>query len=124
MKIDFDAILKGLDGENIPSRPPVKDEDVRNIAPLTLARACATALITPQQGDGDTPGLGYQLYTLAHRVKDGGEVDLPAEDVALLKSRVERHYMPWVVGQVWDLLEGTDAAAAVKAAGPKARARR
>jgi hypothetical protein len=39
------------------------------------------------------------------RVGGGGQVDLEAADVDLIKRRIERLYAPLVTGQAWDMLE-------------------
>jgi hypothetical protein len=98
-KINLDLQLKSPDGD-----PVVQREGSAEIA--TLKGCAMNALLTPQELDGATPGLGYRLYTLADQIKGGGEVDLDADDVALIKQRIERLYAPWILGQCWDALEG------------------
>lgn len=102
MKVDFDQQFRTLHGGRIT----MTEEDE---TPITLALVAVEALLQPQAEDAHTAGLAYRLYTLAHRIKDGGVVDLDANDVELIKQRVEKGRPPLIVGQAWDMLEGRDA---------------
>lgn len=105
-KIDLEQILTTGEGEPIPIAPPTAEAP--HPEPLTLKIVCLQALLTSQEGDAEVPTMGYRLYTLAHGVQKGGERDLTADDVALLKTRIARMYSPWVVGRSWDMLEGRE----------------
>ncbi len=99
MNINFSTQLIGPNGEIIPASP---DPDAQ---PMTLKDVCMTALLTQMQGDAETKGQAYRLYTLANQVKADGMVNITAFDVALIKERIERIYPPWIVGQAWDQLD-------------------
>jgi len=45
-------------------------------------------------------------YELAKKVYIGGEVDLIAEEITLIKERIGDIFAPVIVGQVFDILEG------------------
>jgi hypothetical protein len=61
------------------------------------------ALLRPTE---DKDGAAkYRLYTLAQKVSAGGSVELPVEDVAILKQKIGENFAPMVVGRAYDLLE-------------------
>ncbi len=50
-----------------------------------------------------------RLWRLANLISTADEVDLSAEEVVLLKEGIDRAYpWPFIVGQVWDLLDPAD----------------
>ena len=53
-------------------------------------------------------------YAMAVQLVDGGAQDLPVEDVTLLKKIVGELMPPIVVGQVWEMLEGSPSEVATK----------
>lgn len=72
----------------------------------TLRDVAFGALQAPLPGDERMDGKGkLAIYALAAKVHAGGVVDLNAEELALLKSRVEAAYPPLVVGKAVELLE-------------------
>lgn len=100
MKTDFSAIL--LDMHDAPLMRPVEGGDP---VPLTLAWVASEALLRgTDERDGDRK---YQLYSLALKVGGGGEVELKAEDMALVKRKIGEHFTPLVVGRSFDLIERT-----------------
>jgi len=75
--------------------------------PLTFRGAVAGALLSQPSGENLSGAKKYRRYRLARLVMDAqGEVELTAEDVAEIKQAVGEVYLPLVVGQVWDWLEG------------------
>jgi hypothetical protein len=99
MNINFDAQLTGPNQEIIPSSPEP------GAPPMTLKDVCMSAVLTQMQGDAETKGQGYRLYTLAHKINAGGQVHVAAMDVVLIKDRIERIFPPWIIGCAWDLLD-------------------
>jgi hypothetical protein len=72
---------------------------------LTLGFCCSESLLMPNQ-DVD-PGLKIADVQLAEKCLNGGEVDLPPEQVARLKQKVAAAYpSPLVSGQCGALLNG------------------
>lgn len=94
MKRDFDALILKLDGE------PFEDK-------ATLKTVAFLSVTTPLQEDSMLPvEQKMKLYGLAQKVHRGGIVDLSAEDMALLKSRIGSVFNNVVViGRAFDLLE-------------------
>ena len=102
MKIDFSAILLNLQDE--PLLQPVSKEGEKPL-PATLAWVTSEALLrATEEKDGQKK---YQLYSLAMRVGNGGEVEVKAEDIALIKQKIGEQFAPLVVGRAFDLLERT-----------------
>lgn len=109
-KINFDTILLAANGKPFPAATGAVDEQGAVLTEdTTLKMIAMNALLTPLRDDSATPNLAYRLYTLAHRLKDGGEVDLDAGQIQMLKTRVEQTVSPWIVGVTWDLLDSRDA---------------
>jgi hypothetical protein len=78
-------------------------------SPATLGGISAEALVMTF---GDEPTLSGEekrkRYRFAHRIsRSVVPLDLTPEEVVLLRGLVAKAYGPLVVGQVWDLLEGT-----------------
>lgn len=103
MKINLDEMMRTLDGT------PIEDSG----RALRLKDVLVTACLTPLEVDRHQTGLAYRLYTLAHQLQFGGEVDLEASDAAFLQQRVEAvGFPPLTVGQVTDWLNGRSAPSA------------
>ena len=93
MKRDLDQPLLDLDGEDFEP-------------PLTLGTVCyqATAGNTPFDSALQMDEK-LKLYALAKKVHKGGEVELTAEDIALLKKRVAAGFGTMVTGRACEMLE-------------------
>lgn len=100
MIIDFDQVIMLLDGT------PMKLTADADAPDLTLAVVCAEACLRALDDDAAQPGLAARLFNLAARINAGGARDVDAEDVGIIKRRIERSFGPLVVGRSWDLLEG------------------
>jgi hypothetical protein len=109
-KIDLDTVLLAANGKPFPAATGAFKED--GVTPITedttLKLICMNALLVPQAHDSETPNLAYRLYTLAHRIKDGGVIDLDAGQIQVLKLRIEKTVAPWIVGLTWDLLDSRE----------------
>ena len=97
MKIDFNQKIMNLDGT-----APLKKGDSETY--YLLGDAAAEVLLVPEQG---TDGLerakrGALAIDIARRK---GVMDLPIEDVALIKKRIGEVMGPLVVTQAWPMLE-------------------
>lgn len=92
MKIDFSAPIRNFEGDAIEN--------------LTLGTASIQSLMTPVKGDEDMPVLDkVRYFKLASALHGAAEIDLPIEDVALIKERVGKVFTVLVVGRVFELLE-------------------
>lgn len=99
MKIPFGSKIKDLKGDEIKSGDVV----------LTLGVVCTTALLSAHEADQAVGGNEkVRRFKLAMAADQQQEVDMKAEDVALIKSLVARHYAPLVVGRAFDLLDPSD----------------
>jgi hypothetical protein len=99
VKIDFSSILLNLNDTPLMQPPGPEGANV----PATLAWVASEALLrATDEKDGQKK---YKLYALALKVGAGGEVDLKAEDIALIKARIGEQFAPLVVGRAFDLLD-------------------
>ena len=102
MKVTFDdRALTDLDGNDLKL---AEDKS------LTLKGAVSMALTAGLPGDDALEfGKKVELYKLAKRVKKGGELDIKAEDIVVIKQRVAKQFNALVAGQVSEAIEGEDA---------------
>lgn len=113
MHIDFNTPIMGLDGKPVAESVQSELEDgVRHTITqeLTLGRCAVNALFSPLPGDNDMGGAKkLELYLLAQRIHANAEdADYTVEEVALLKDRIGKAYLPQASGPCWLLLEGKE----------------
>ena len=94
--------LKDINGEVFK-----KDKD--NTA--VLADFAMNALLADVQGETVPPAKKFHYYNLASRIKhavseSAEEIDLPSEDIALIKERIGKVYNTGIVGPAWQAIEG------------------
>ena len=98
MKVDFNAEIKTLDGEGIR-------DDKGTL--VTLKSICVQALIAAFQDEQDLAGVEkLKRYELAREINHGGEIQMSAENVVLLKKLIAKGFNVLVVGQTYGMLEG------------------
>lgn len=105
MKIDFSQNILGLDGK--PFR--LTDEDGSPFATLKDVAITALSLLTPAERErGISATDQARRYALMVRIYDApAEIDLPAEDISLIKSLVPVAYpSPRFGGPALKLLDG------------------
>lgn len=91
---DFNAPLKNLDGEPF--------EDLETLHRIALF-ACTTVLPKDQHQSMEEK---IKLYGLAQKIHPGGEIELTAEQIVLLKTRIAAFPLsPIAIGRAIDLLE-------------------
>ena len=97
MKIDFTQVLRDLDGKEIKG----PDGDI------TLGFICVDALLAPLKGEMEKPNAGDAIrrYEFAKAIHKGEEMDLKAEDIALLKGRILKTRTTLIYGITSDMLE-------------------
>lgn len=95
MKIDFDAVLKTLDGEEI------KNGDKT----VMLKTVAVESLLNPNGKEQPEPMVKVERFKLAQKIHDGGEIDLQSEDIAMIKKLIGESYAPLIVGQAYEMLE-------------------
>jgi len=73
---------------------------------ITLGKLACNALLTAYQGEENLAGdEKARRYKLALEIVKSDELDLPVEDVALIKQLIGKNPMPLVVGQAFEMLE-------------------
>lgn len=102
-KINFNTPLLDLKGNQI-AVVISHDQDAPRVLG-TLAVVCVEALLSPLQDEKPTGEMKMRRYELAKRIHPGGEVSLPAEDIAMLKTLVGRAWPALIQGAAWELLD-------------------
>ena len=94
MNIDLKRLICGLDG-----KPFAED--------ATLGQACSNALWNPLRGDEAKPSAyKVKCASLALRIAGADSVDLSAEDIVLIKERIDLAYAhPGIVLRVHEMLD-------------------
>jgi hypothetical protein len=96
MQIDFDTEIRDL------ANQPIMNGDKH----LDLATIATNALLTPQATDQNMPpDEKIKRFRLAQRITNGGAVDIPLEDIVLLKDIIGKFYPPLVVGRAFELFD-------------------
>lgn len=96
MKVDFTKRMQSLESTDLTD----------DSGPFTLARVACNALLAMRPDDKINGDEKARRYKLAVQLVDAGEVDLPAESIALTKKLIGEVYNPLIVGQAWEMLEG------------------
>lgn len=99
MKLDFSQQLTDLDGNPLQDGPPNARRDA------TLGYLAATALLAADPQKPESAEDKVRAYDVAVRVYKGGEQEVSAEDISLIKRKVGEQMTPIVVGQMYRILE-------------------
>lgn len=119
MKVDFDAEIKGVNGEAFTQ--PTMQNGERVSVPVTLGMIAADKILaTATEEDREISAfekcrrgnLALQIYS--------GEADLSIEDVAFIKTRIGELCDPLLVARCWAIIDPKDEAT-VKAKPKKAK---
>lgn len=106
-KINFTTIL--LDQDNAPiteciDSPAPKDfADCKSKQPVTLGVISMRALVAGEQGLAQDESL--KRGQLALSVYKANAVQLPAEDIALIKKQIAKNYSPLMVLRTFQILD-------------------
>lgn len=101
---DFSSVITDPDGKPFPSCSDPKLAECAK--PFTLGAAASAALLTQSLGDERmTAEQKVSRAALALKVRDAGQLDLKAEDVAMIKDAVGKAYQPLVVYRVFGLVD-------------------
>lgn len=102
MKRNLNIVLKTLDGE------PLKEDNNGTVRDVLLSRLAVNALLVNYPDEQSLSGEEkVKRFKLAQQINDAdGDVEITAEQVALLKSLIAKGYTPLVVGQAYEILEG------------------
>jgi hypothetical protein len=113
---DFSAKILDISGQPFVDdiKCPADSAGKRNCGDeATLGMVATRALLASLPDEQSLSGEDkFKRFTLAMRIKDGGEVPISAEDIALLKKLIGKVYSPLVVGRAFPLLDPGERAAA------------
>lgn len=106
MKVNFDYVLTTLSGD------PIKDGETD----LKLGTTVASAMLAviPQEDAAISGNDKVEMFRIAQKATDGGEQDLTAEQIALIKKRGAKLFGALVYGRMHDALESSKVARLVK----------
>lgn len=110
MKIDFEQVIKTLDGKDVTDvdapMVAVKEGEPPSLPPpLRLRNVAVRSLLVPLDIDREMKGdKKMKLWKLAMSIHDGGD-EVAAEEVVLLKDRIGVAYPTLVAGQALAMLE-------------------
>lgn len=106
MKIDFSQTLKNIEGDNLLRTRHDRNLNKSIELPATLQWAAVEALLAVQQDEKLTGEEKAKRYELALKIQAASEpLDLPVEDVALLKKLCDANFATLIVGQVRRMLD-------------------
>jgi hypothetical protein len=106
MKINFGQELKMVDGEALFRTRRDRASNAMIDVPATTQWAAIEALLAVAQGETQTGEEKAKRYELALKIQSAnGDVELPVEDVALLKKLCDAHFPPLIVGQMRRLFD-------------------
>ena len=98
MKIKLDQKIMSADGIKAISSQDTKCD-------LVLKDVCINAILHSEKDD--TEKQKYEAYELFVKLRDSQkEIELTVEEVVKLKKKIGVIYMPLILGQAWDMLEG------------------
>lgn len=97
MKLDFSTAIRDLNGKPIQEGETI----------ITLGSVCSNALLALHPDEQTLPGeVKVRRFQLAVKIYNGGEQDVSVEELSILKTMVGKHYLPIVVGRVYEIIEG------------------
>jgi len=101
MKVKINVNLIGVDGKTSLLN---MDEAGKK---LTLRDVIYGALLVPDEKDQQKEK--WEKYEIFKKIRDvkGGEVELSAEEITVIKKGLARIHPPLVMGQAFEMLEGT-----------------
>ena len=104
MKTNLNQEILDAEGKSIVSGPRPQ---------LFLRDVCINAVLTPVQTD--KPEDKWKKYEIFKKLQSkSNEIDLPIEDIALIKRCVGLINPPLIMGQAFEMLEGAAASLKVK----------
>lgn len=95
MKINFNKSIYAINGEVLKDG----DKDAK-LKDLTIA----ALMFNDEKASGNEK---FKRWNLAKKIYDAkDEIDVPAEEIALIKDLIGKAFMTSVVGSVYSILEG------------------
>ena len=101
MKVNWALILKDHKGQDILS----SDNKALSAGDFVLMLMLAAQ---SDQDKGASAEEKYKLYKLCRKIMETPDSEFSVEEIALVKKHVGQKAMPWMVGVIFDLLEGSD----------------
>jgi len=97
MKVNINQKLKNLEGAQL------KNETGKE---MDLRETMLQALLSMVEGDDRMSGSDkVKIWVLSQKIHgSNGELEIDVEDVALIKERIGKLFMPMVVGQAWEMI--------------------
>ncbi len=112
MKVQVDTVLRDMDDKDIFEKVPSGQQNLMGQdilvdgQPLTLSKVAVNALVGSYQDEQGISGdEKVKRWQLAMKIRGQEEIDLAAEDIALIKKLIGKAYGPVIVGQAFLLLE-------------------
>lgn len=109
MKLHIERVLTDLYGNSI------KTSNAEDAGQATLGEICVYALTTDAQGDQTEPGnKKFHRWQLAKRIQhaikqgDVNAIDVPVEDVEVIKKRIASTYQTKIVGPAYEAIERSE----------------
>lgn len=100
MKVNFDYVFRQISGEEIPNPNKTSEH-------FTLRLAAVNALVAANPKEQISGDEKVKRYLLATRIFSGDdELELTAEEAALVKKVIGDGFGAVIVGQAWGLLDG------------------
>jgi len=95
MQKDLNVVILDIDGK------PMKNEEGKE---TTVKDAVVSSLKTRLRSDDENSNM-FQLFEIAMKVNVKTKCELTAEEIAIIKKRVNSMFFPEVVGRVYEALE-------------------
>lgn len=109
MKIDLTTVINDAKGKPLKEVVVKASKDVVEVTKdVTLKDILINVLLTEQQGEKTAADVKYKRYKLFKCIDEEVAPDLTHEQVVMLKERSGLLHTPLIMGQVYDILEGTD----------------
>ena len=99
MEIDFDVVVKSLDGVPLPITDSITEEKKE----IDLKVATIEALLN-HKADIDAV-TKIERFNLAQKIHRGGVIDLTSEEIVLIKKLIGDRWTTLIVGQTYKMLE-------------------
>lgn len=112
MKINFDVVIKNLNGKPFtnPVTPIGKKpseclpSEIKHV-PVTLGEVCTNSLLAIHENEKLSGKEKYERWALAKKINYGGAVELTVEEIAKCKELIGKTYAALIVGPVFEILE-------------------
>jgi len=98
MKIKLDQKIMSVDGIKALSNQETKCD-------MTLKDVCINSILQPEKDDTGIQKMeAYELFVKLRNCQT--EIELTAEEIAQIKKKIGLIYMPLILGQAFNMLEG------------------